>query len=192
MSAFQNPQQIQGQPQQKQSGGGFSHTPPPGPGMTPPAGYVPDPFGRSYFAQGGIASLDGGSIKNPEVIRNLIAETRAALTGEHPRAREALARFQDAFGPQALAALQAEMNGGRTRGAGSGTDDLIPGSIEGRQEVRLADGEFVVPADVVSGLGDGSTDAGSRRLHEMMARVRKQRTGQDDMPESVDDEALPA
>ena len=50
-------------------------------------------------------------------------------------------------------------------------------TIDGRQPARLADGEFVIPADVVSGLGNGSTDAGAKHLHKMMTDVRKARTG---------------
>ena len=55
--------------------------------------------------------------------------------------------------------------------------DSIPASIEGKQEARLADGEFVIPADVVSHLGNGSSKAGAKRLYAMMDRVRQERTG---------------
>ena len=55
--------------------------------------------------------------------------------------------------------------------------DNIPATINNRQPARLADGEFVVPADVVSHLGNGSTEAGAKRLHKMMTDVRKARTG---------------
>lgn len=67
--------------------------------------------------------------------------------------------------------------GGYLDGPGDGMSDDIPATIEGKQPARLADGEFVVPADVVSHLGNGSTKAGAKRLYEMMARVRKARTG---------------
>ena len=77
--------------------------------------------------------------------------------------------------------------GGRIRGAGGGLDDLIPGTIEGRKQVRLADGEFVVPADVVSHLGDGSTDHGVRKLYEMMDRIRDNKTGSKKQPGPVKD-----
>jgi hypothetical protein len=46
--------------------------------------------------------------------------------------------------------------------------DEIEATIEGEQEARLSDGEFVIPADVVSHLGNGSSDAGAKRLYEMM------------------------
>jgi hypothetical protein len=69
-------------------------------------------------------------------------------------------------------------DGGRMlKGPGDGMSDSIPGVIGGRQPARLADGEFVVPADVVSHLGNGSTDAGAKRLYSMMDKVRKARTG---------------
>ena len=55
--------------------------------------------------------------------------------------------------------------------------DDIPASIADKQPARLAEGEFVVPADVVSHLGNGSTDAGAKHLYAMMDKVRKARTG---------------
>jgi hypothetical protein len=63
------------------------------------------------------------------------------------------------------------------RGPGDGMSDNIPAVIGRRQPARLADGEFVVPADVVSHLGNGSTEAGAKKLHGMMDNVRKARTG---------------
>jgi len=63
------------------------------------------------------------------------------------------------------------------RGGGDGMSDSIRARIGGKQEARLADGEFVVPADVVSHLGNGSSNAGAKKLYAMMDRVRKSRTG---------------
>jgi hypothetical protein len=63
------------------------------------------------------------------------------------------------------------------KGPGDGMSDNIPATIGDRQPARLADGEFVVPADVVSHLGNGSTDAGAKHLYAMMDKVRKARTG---------------
>lgn len=69
-------------------------------------------------------------------------------------------------------------DGGRMlKGPGDGMSDSIPARIGARQPARLADGEFVVPADVVSHLGNGSTDAGAKQLYSMMDKVRKARTG---------------
>jgi hypothetical protein len=63
------------------------------------------------------------------------------------------------------------------KGPGDGMSDDIPAVIGRKQPARLADGEFVVPADVVSHLGNGSTDAGAKKLHQMMDRIRTDRTG---------------
>jgi hypothetical protein len=63
------------------------------------------------------------------------------------------------------------------QGPGDGMSDNIPATINGRQPARLADGEFVIPADVVSHLGNGSTEAGAKQLHAMMDKVRSARTG---------------
>jgi len=62
-------------------------------------------------------------------------------------------------------------------GGGDGMSDSIPATIEGNQEARLADGEFVIPADVVSHLGNGSSKAGAKQLYSMMDRVRQARVG---------------
>jgi hypothetical protein len=62
-------------------------------------------------------------------------------------------------------------------GAGDGMSDSIPATIEGQQPARLADGEFVIPADVVSHIGNGSSKAGSKQLYAMLDRIRKARTG---------------
>jgi hypothetical protein len=67
-------------------------------------------------------------------------------------------------------------DGGRLlKGPGDGVSDSIPASIGGRQPARLADGEFVVPARIVSELGNGSTDAGARKLYAMMDRIQRAR-----------------
>jgi hypothetical protein len=67
-------------------------------------------------------------------------------------------------------------DGGRLlRGPGDGVSDDIPAVIADKQPARLADGEFVVPARIVSELGNGSTEAGARKLYAMMDRVQKAR-----------------
>ena len=63
------------------------------------------------------------------------------------------------------------------KGPGDGMSDSIVANIGGKQPARLADGEFVIPADVVSHLGNGSTDAGAKHLYKMMDQIRKARTG---------------
>lgn len=69
-------------------------------------------------------------------------------------------------------------DGGRLlKGPGDGMSDSIPAKIGAKQPARLADGEFVIPADVVSHLGNGSTEAGAKKLYAMMNKVRHARTG---------------
>jgi hypothetical protein len=77
-----------------------------------------------------------------------------------------------------IASLGSYSDGGRMlKGPGDGMSDSIPATIANKRPARLADGEFVVPADVVSHLGNGSTDAGARKLYAMMDKVRRARTG---------------
>jgi hypothetical protein len=69
-------------------------------------------------------------------------------------------------------------DGGRLlRGPGDGVSDSIPATIGNKRPARLADGEFVVPARIVSELGNGSTEAGARKLYAMMDRVQSARRG---------------
>ena len=62
-------------------------------------------------------------------------------------------------------------------GGSDGMADKVPARIDGMQEARLSDGEFVIPADVVSHLGNGNSNAGAEQLFAMMDRARKARTG---------------
>lgn len=75
-----------------------------------------------------------------------------------------------------ISTLGGYSDGGRLlRGPGDGVSDSIPATIGDRQPARLADGEFVVPARIVSELGNGSTDAGAKKLYAMMDRVQNAR-----------------
>lgn len=75
-----------------------------------------------------------------------------------------------------LGSLGSYSDGGRLlRGPGDGVSDSIPAMIGQKQKARLADGEFVIPARIVSELGNGSTEAGARQLYAMMDRVQKAR-----------------
>jgi hypothetical protein len=75
-------------------------------------------------------------------------------------------------------------------GNGDGMSDSVPADIEGVQEARLADGEFVIPADVVADIGNGSSDAGSKKLYDMMDRVRMARHGTTEQPPEIKAERL--
>jgi hypothetical protein len=91
------------------------------------------------------------------------------------------ARYQAQTLGYAMGGLTALKSGGQPGGyldgEGDGMSDSIPATIEGKQPARLADGEFVIPADVVSHLGNGSSKAGSKRLYAMLDKVRHARTG---------------
>jgi len=77
-----------------------------------------------------------------------------------------------------IADLGGYSDGGRMlKGPGDGMSDSIPATIANKQPARLANEEFVVPADVVSHLGNGSSDAGAKQLYKMMEKVRAARTG---------------
>ena len=119
-----------------------------------------------------------------EIINNAVS----AIKGESTNPEIALGLFLQTFGEEALRDLvqrveagefdmNAQVTEGLLSGAGDGMDDMIPATLEGEQDVVLSEGEFIVPADVVSGIGNGSTDAGSNRLYDMMDRVRMMRGG---------------
>ena len=153
-----------------------------------------------YAAEGGLADLaQGGSLSNQPVNvdfmhgdmypmsqqnRSFYATPTQMPTG----AQQALASYEPKTNPLTgqptahmahggIADLDMEAKGGMLKGPGDGMSDSIPGTIDGVRPARLADGEFVVPADVVSHLGNGSTDAGAKHLYSMMDRIRKARTG---------------
>jgi len=160
------------------------------PGSDYRAGAMPE---FRYFAEGGevggLRSLGG---EEYGTTANLVNEVKAVAAGEHPHPKAALARARQILGEDVVESIQNMYGGGRIRGSGGGLDDLVPGTIEGKQKVRLADSEFVVPADVVSSIGDGSTDQGVRKLNEMMSRVRKQKYGRDKQPPRFKDSDMPA
>jgi hypothetical protein len=119
--------------------------------------YNPDSYRPSGYADGGITSLGYGGYDQ--------------MVGEEPMYMSNMARG-------GIADLGSYSDGGRMlKGPGDGMSDSIPARIGAKQPARLADGEFVVPADVVSHLGNGSTDAGAKQLYSMMNKVRKARTG---------------
>jgi hypothetical protein len=145
---------------------------------------------------GGAARLPKG---DPGIYRDPDPSTRglSALDAEAMRRKKLMGRFgipmaempktgikslggdmSDMAAAGGMASLGGYSDGGRMlKGPGDGMSDSIPASIGNKQPARLADGEFVVPADVVSHLGNGSTDAGARKLYSMMDKIRKARTG---------------
>lgn len=140
-----------------------------------------------------------GSIPTLTAVRERVAQPRGGVPGAG--GRRYFSDVQYAAPAQAAAAQQAaaqqaaglaQLNaaqpaqtyaaGGITDGyyLGGKTDgmaDKIPATIDNKQPAKLSHGEFVVPADVVSHLGNGNSEAGAQRLYDMMDRIRKARTG---------------
>lgn len=110
-----------------------------------------------------------------------------------PPPPRAIEEYNFGFAEGGITGLPEYQAGGKLlSGPGDGMSDDIVANIEGRQEARLADGEFVIPADVVSHLGNGSTEAGAKKLYEMMDKIRKARTGRTrQAPEINPDKYLP-
>ena len=175
---------------------------------TPPKDYRPgkdDEFDYMFprnFAEGGLASMerDANELNDKE----LISKAVDAIQNELPNPEEVLGVFMARFGEEALRDLvrrvqdgtfdeNVERSEGMVEGAGDGMDDMVPAKLEGEQDVLLSDGEFIVPADVVSGIGNGSSEAGSQRLYDMMDRVRELRTGMTEQPDDIPvEEMMPA
>ena len=118
---------------------------------------------------------------------------KAAILGELPEeeAGVAIQAFIDEFGEEAFSALRESVlegivpgsqKEGEIVGPGGGMDDQIMGMIGNQQPVAVSPGEYIVPADVVSGIGDGSTDAGVQELDGMLDRVRVERTNTTQQP----------
>ena len=126
----------------------------------------------------------------------LIELAALALLGRLPEeeSKIVIEQFVMEFGEEALQMLRTrvlkEMSPdaqieGKIKGNGKGMDDQVPGMIGDQQPVAVSPGEFIVPADVVSGLGDGDTDAGANELERMMEKVRQERTGTDQQPRPI-------
>jgi hypothetical protein len=119
---------------------------------------------RSYYATPTQLPAGINSNNNPNP-----ASPDGSMTGYGPRLDTNTGQMQNNFAEGGIAGL--------LKGRGDGMSDDIHATINDKQPARLADGEFVVPADVVSHLGNGSTDAGAKHLYKMMDKVRQARTG---------------
>ena len=165
----------------------------------PPTTQDPEPISppkrRGSPRRGGRNMREGGEVElsamNETLESNgqlLIERAVEAISGQlsEEQASAVVASFIDEFGPEAFQMLREKVleqivpgsqKEGEIRGAGGGMDDMIPGMIGNSQPVAVSPGEYIIPADVVSGLGDGSTDAGVGELDQMLDRVRQERTG---------------
>lgn len=144
----------------------YSRTPTAAPGAM---GSSASPYFHETWTQGTpyVAKAGGGLLRGAAKGETL----RGSLGSLH--GVEKLMRYADGGGVSDLGGYS---DGGQLlKGPGNGVSDDIPATIGGSQPARLADGEFVVPARIVSELGNGSTDAGAKQLYAMLDRVQKAR-----------------
>jgi hypothetical protein len=166
--------------------------------MPPEMGAMPPEMGAMPPEMGAMPPEMGAAQPNE---REVISAAIAAIQGQHPQPEVALGMFLQQYGEDALRDLvdrvqsgemgeTAAESQGQLAGPGDGMNDMIPATIDGQQDVLLSDGEYIVPADVVSGLGNGSSDAGSRALDQMLERVRMERTGRAEQAPEVPQERM--
>jgi hypothetical protein len=148
-----------------------------------PNTYRPQPYPTERYAEGGIAALASGDLGgNMNYPQSQINRTQYATPSQMPTSAQVMAsgyepKTNPYTGVESPIGMKAGGIAGLLKGRGDGMSDSIHATIADRQPARLADGEFVVPADVVSHLGNGSTDAGAKHLYKMMDKVRSARTG---------------
>ena len=160
----------------------------------------PGSAGRRYFS-------DTQYAERPDTEMQTVAEAQARAQAQAQQLAQAQAQAktpasqqpqpqpQPSGGPRQTVGMAAggvasaynrRHNGYYLGGKTDGMADEVPASIDGNQEARLSDGEFVIPADVVSHLGNGNSDAGADQLHGMMNNVRMERTGNSEQGKQID------
>lgn len=131
----------------------------------------PGSMGQRYFSDVAYTAPAGA-----EAARQTAVAQAKELQAQN-EAAEAARKAREAPVKKAMGGLTTLAKGRYLRGETDGMEDKIPANIEGKQPAALSHGEFVVPADVVSHLGNGNSDAGAKRLYDMMDRIRMARTG---------------
>ena len=127
----------------------------------------------------------------------LIEVTVQAILGMLPDQQTVdavIQKFIDLYGQEAFTALREQVlnpdgqaqTAGLIEGFGGGMDDFVPGIAGSQERIATSPGEYIVPADVVSQLGDGNSNEGSRKLDGMSERVRMAKTGTIEQAEPID------
>jgi len=159
----------------------------------------PGQYGRRYFSDVAFAETPEKDLKPPTLEAAKDKAKRQALELEGKSAEE----IEEIMSPSAPEDTSGMATGGSVQkyaaggiagahkgyylgGSTDGMADKVPARIDGKQEARLSDGEFVIPADVVSHLGNGNSDAGAKQLHKMMDGVRTARTGNPEQGKQID------
>tara|TARA_B100000214_G_scaffold373962_2_gene355482 strand:- start:2392 stop:4665 length:2274 start_codon:yes stop_codon:yes gene_type:complete len=160
-------------------------------------------LGTTSVPSGGIAQVPTeftqGS-RQPDVERDIQALEAAVLGRVNKVLGEQITNmFVQKYGPDVYRVARESIlrrstpnaqTEGMISGQGSGMDDMVQGMIGDEQPVAVSPGEFIVPADVVSGLGEGSSDAGAKKLDEMMDRVRMERNGTTKQAPQIDERKM--
>ena len=136
----------------------------------------PGSGGQRYFTQAQFKPTADITPAEP-----MSAEGLAALNLANPARQE-----KQPITTMAKGGLTSLAKGRYLTGETDGMADKVRANIDGRQEARLSDGEYVIPADVVSHLGNGNSDAGAKVLDRMLSRVRKARTGNKKQGKEID------
>jgi len=154
-------------------------------------------LGPRQTPAGGIAEVDSAFAASPS--EQDVTMLASALLGGAPQADEIIQMFLGKYGPEVFGQVREMIlsmvtpnaqNEGMIRGQGGGMDDMIPGMIGASQPVAVSPGEYIVPADVVSDLGDGSSDAGAEELDSMLERVRMARGGTAEQPPAINAQGI--
>ena len=143
---------------------------------------------RRYALGENVEGIEAEQVQQNPIVMDAVA----AITGNHPNPEGAIAQFVKIYGQEALIALRDEVIAeassenrqasglGALEGPGTGLSDDIPAVVQDggmTEPAALSVGEQVIPADVVSMLGEGSTEAGSKKIDNMVNEVRMQKTG---------------
>jgi hypothetical protein len=151
----------------------FTGQPPPGPSTyTRNDGFTPDnPYRYGQYEGEKMFFDNPGLQRNPDGSIPDLPEARPGRSGGGSTRERLMRRL---FG---MEEGDAYAGGGLLKGPGDGQSDNIPAEGPGKQPILLSDGEFVISADVVAALGAGSTEAGAKRLHSAMDKIRTQSYG---------------
>jgi hypothetical protein len=152
------------------------------------------PMGEVAVPAGGVANLptEFNASMPTEQEFQMVA---AAVAGVIENGDAVIEMFVQKYGPEMFAQIREMVlqsiqpnaqTEGMIQGSGGGMDDMVGGMIGTEQPVAVSPGEYIVPADVVSGIGDGSSDAGAQELDAMMARVRMARGGTTEQAPAID------
>jgi hypothetical protein len=150
---------------------------------------------------GATRNMQEGGYIDRDQLDSLISMTRDAILGDAENADQIIQAFISVFGQEAFEELRDQVlksqvpdaqTQGMIEGSGGGMDDEVMGMIGNQQGVAVSPGEYIIPADVVSSLGDGSSDAGADKLDRMLDDVRMAKTGRTIQPGKIDDRVMPA